>query len=77
MMGSTGGPQATSKASDNKLTIDNLWKILATEKNINEAVGKMQQSFQKEQQIRSKSRNGIYDPQEPSKTEKTIGSALR
>ena len=77
MMGSTGGPQAASKASDDKLTIDNLWKILASEKNISEAVGKMQQNFQKEQQSRSRSRNGIYDPQEPSKTEKTIGSALR
>ena len=40
MMGSTGGHQ-TTKNGDDKLTIDNLWKILASEKNINETVGRM------------------------------------
>ena len=55
MMGSTGGPSTLKK--DDKLTIDNLWKILASEKNINETVDRMQSSQEKADN-RSRSRNG-------------------
>ena len=55
MMGSTGGPQ-TAKNDDDKLTIDNLWKILASEKNINETVGRMSRE-QDKANSRSRSRN--------------------
>ena len=55
MMGSTGGPQA-SKGTEDKLTVDNLWKILASEKNINEAAGRMHQG-QDKHDSRSQSRN--------------------
>ena len=39
MMGSTGGPSTLKK--DDKLTIDNLWKILASQSNINETIDRM------------------------------------
>ena len=54
MMGSTGGHHAT-KNDDDKLTIDNLWKILASEKNASneQTVGRTQH------ESRSRSRNAI------------------
>lgn len=77
-MGSTGGHQpSAAKKADDKLTIDNLWKILASEKDINEAVGRMQQLQKEGSSLRSKSRNGLYEPQDPSKVENVIGTALR
>ena len=59
MMGSTGGNQTAARKEDDKLTIDNLWKILATEKEVSEAVMRLQQTQQKE---RSRSRSGLYEP---------------
>ena len=69
MMGSTGGHHAT-KNDDDKLTIDNLWKILAREKHANETGGHSQHDGRAES--RSRSRNAVergYEHQRDSERE--------
>ena len=77
MMGSTGGPSTLNK--DDKVTIDNLWKILATEKNINETVDRMQASQEKAEN-RSRSRNDAekcFDQNNIGQNQEQSESALR
>lgn len=57
MMGSTGGHHAT-KNDDDKLTIDNLWKILDKEKRANETGGLFSQ-HEGRAESRSRSRNAV------------------